>query len=143
MRAAGPSPPGSLAPGQSWPGIDGDMPQWEACLVQRREAVNSRRRHLLPDGGSPGLSRLQHHRDGRVRFVEWGVSVILGHRWSWAEKRESVELSTGPKPHSWGWNPRPPWLCSIHSFTHSFPLEATPKTLRMTDGKEGVWGSLD
>lgn len=56
-----------------------------------------------PDRGSPGLSRLQHHRDGRVRFVQWGVCVIFGHRRSWVENRERVELSTGPKPHS----PRP------------------------------------
>lgn len=40
--AVGPPPPGSLAPGQSGPGTDGDTTQWEVCLVQRRKAVNSR-----------------------------------------------------------------------------------------------------
>lgn len=121
--AAGPPPPGSLAPGQSWYGIDGDMTQWEVCLVQRRKAVNSGRRHLLPDRGSPGLGRLQHHRDGRVRFVEGGVCVILGHRWSWAENRESVHRGSSAQALSlthWGEILDHPWLCSIHSsFIHS------------------------
>lgn len=60
-----------------------------------------------PDRGSPGLSGLQHHRDGRVRFVQWGVCVIFGHRRSWAENRERMELSAGPELRS------PPFLDAV------------------------------
>lgn len=47
----------------------------EVCVVQRKKTINS-----SPDRGSPGLGRFQHHCDGCVCFIQWGVCVIFRHR---------------------------------------------------------------
>lgn len=81
--------PGSFVPGQSCPWV---LPvtwfNWRPMWHREGKPQTPSEEPSSPDRGSSGLSGFQHHCDGCVCLIQWGVCVVLRHGWSWTGNRE-------------------------------------------------------